>query len=75
MRGSCSKRGKVERYQTKADLGEAKAELKTDIVKLDAKLDIKIEEVRTELAKQYNRMILWMIGAIPAIAGAVNRGL
>ena len=35
---------------TKADLAEVKAELKADIVRLDAKLDVKIEEVRTEIA-------------------------
>ena len=89
---------------TKADFGEVKAELKADlaetkadIVRLDAKLDVKIEEVRTEiadlrtetktdiaqlsarietvrtdLAKQHNRMILWVIGVIPAVVGAVK---
>ena len=67
------------RSELKTEIADLRSELKADITHLDVKietvqgdLNAKIEIVRTELARQYTRMTLLMIGSIPAVVAAVK---
>ena len=70
---------KADLAEVKAELAEVKAELKTDIADLRtelktdiAQLDARIETVRTELAKQNTRLIVWVVSLFAIIAGAIK---
>ena len=60
------------RSELKTEIAGLRSELKTEIAGLRSELKTEIATVRTDLAKQHTRMIVWVVGAIAAVATAVK---
>ena len=67
-----------EDLATKVDIAELQAatkadstKLATDLVKLEAKLDTRISEVKELIASTQNKTIIWMFGMLVTFAGII----